>query len=594
MASEVKLPDVSTQSIYAGKYKDRTPQLRPAGKLTTSGDKIITCLKPPHDGRPPSPDVIRRFRSTMRPDAGEMRIFYGKAKDPQLVWAKEMTHGINTHPSQFANELVNPRPKTLFQQRTLDRKENLYSSHKRAPLGIAHDQSVGLPKGLNKYEFTFGLPTALDIGAGGLINPNKTYADVENETRVGHELYLRSHMDFDAGEQFHRSYTSPNFNFKSKFGMPTPHDVSGKHLKKTLKWISEVEQDRATKIVSKRVDEFRERSQNQLGQTRDPIKDTLRVHPDHTFGILLKPDQYGAGDLLHMRTPGHYLRGHDRQRGFIAAIRQHLKKSNYHNFKDLQSAFKHYDKDGSGKIDLNELREVCIQFSLPVEPELLCLLMDYCDTDKDGQINYIEFANFLNWKDKMPDGQDEPTLNKQAPKEVVEETLARENDMTPQTPQSAESTPRRLQKQIDKAFGDQRTSASMINAVIGPNGISTKDFRCYGVPTIRTDLAAPRIRRMDDRKNYGDESDAYGLVNPSMFSQKGVYEKDFLLPRSKEEIRQIFTNIGVLLTGETFENLYQSAAKLHPKGFVSVEAFRAVLDDLQATKIQLCQHPLAV
>lgn len=62
------------------------------------------------------------------------------------------------------------------------------------------------------------------------------------------------------------------------------------------------------------------------------------------------------------------------------------------------------------------------------------------------------------------------------------------------------------------------------------------DYRRYGVPTIRTDLPAPRIRRVDDRKNYGDESDAYGLVNPSLFSQKGVYEKDFLLPRSREEV----------------------------------------------------------
>ena len=74
------------------------------------------------------------------------------------------------------------------------------------------------------------------------------------------------------------------------------------------------------------------------------IKDTLRVPPDHTFGILMKPDEYGAGDLLHMRGPGQYLRGRDRQRGVIAAIRQHLKKANYHNFHDLSSAFRHYDK----------------------------------------------------------------------------------------------------------------------------------------------------------------------------------------------------------------------------------------------------------
>lgn len=47
---------------------------------------------------------------------------------------------------------------------------------------------------------------------------------------------------------------------------------------------------------------------------------------------------------------------------------------------------------------------MCIQFNLPVEPELLESMFAYCDVDGDGQINYDEFANFLNWKDKMPSG----------------------------------------------------------------------------------------------------------------------------------------------------------------------------------------------
>jgi hypothetical protein len=69
-----------------------------------------------------------------------------------------------------------------------------------------------------------------DTGAGGLINPNKTYADVEKENEVGHELYVRSHNDFNVGEQLQRSYTSPHFSYKSKFGIPTPHDNTGKFL----------------------------------------------------------------------------------------------------------------------------------------------------------------------------------------------------------------------------------------------------------------------------------------------------------------------------------------------------------------------------
>lgn len=60
------------------------------------------------------------------------------------------------------------------------------------------------------------------------------------------------------------------------------------------------------------------------------------------------------------------------------------------------------------------------------------------------------------------------------PPKKEELPVVKEEESIPGTPKSGESTPRRLQKQIDKAIGDHRTSASMINAVIGPNGISTR------------------------------------------------------------------------------------------------------------------------
>lgn len=37
-------------------------------------------------------------------------------------------------------------------------------------------------------------------------------------------------------------------------------------------------------------------------------------------------------------------------------------------------------------------------------------------------------------------------------------------------------------------------------------------------------------------QNYGDESDAYGLINPSIYSNRGVYEKDFFKPRDQYEV----------------------------------------------------------
>lgn len=53
-------------------------------------------------------------------------------------------------------------------------------------------------------------------------------------------------------------------------------------------------------------------------------------------------------------------------------------------------------------IDRDDLQAVCRQFQLGVSDEVLDELMLYCDTDRDGLINFLEFSNFLNWKDKMP------------------------------------------------------------------------------------------------------------------------------------------------------------------------------------------------
>lgn len=53
-------------------------------------------------------------------------------------------------------------------------------------------------------------------------------------------------------------------------------------------------------------------------------------------------------------------------------------------------------------IDKAELWEACDQANLHLDEKLLDQLFEYCDVDNDGLINYLEFANFLNWKDKMP------------------------------------------------------------------------------------------------------------------------------------------------------------------------------------------------
>ena len=45
-------------------------------------------------------------------------------------------------------------------------------------------------------------------------------------------------------------------------------------------------------------------------------------------------------------------------------------------------------------------------------------------------------------------------------------------------------------------MSNYHTSSEMIKATVG--GVPTLNYRTYGVPTIRSDLPAPRIRRVAD------------------------------------------------------------------------------------------------
>ncbi|NXF39721.1 EFHB protein, partial [Nyctibius bracteatus] len=571
--------------IYEGKFTDRFPELSAAGKLLPTGDTAVSCLTEVLP-RPVTPTTVRKFRNTTNPAPGVERIFYGRADDPDI--AADLTHGIESRSSITAASLVNPLPKTDFQQKIQDKKEAIYFSNRQASLGRSHDQSSMLPKGLDIINTTFGTKVIQDISAGELINPPKTFEEVDKEAREGHDLYIVSHNDYYVGEAINRKYDSPNFSKAFVYGIETPHFKDGRSVSKSLNWLYDLQLKKAAKIISKRSDDFKEKFQPQLGKVCDPIAETMKVPPGHTFGMLLRPDEYGVGDLLHCRAPCEFLRGKDRERAVLTAVRQSLKKANYENFDMLLEAFRHYDKNGDGTIDKDDLRKTCFQLNLNLDDELLDSLFDYCDLDKDGLINYLEFANFLNWKDKMAIKEFEEKIITKGKKidapilpedtKINDERLLKQEDLVLKEPGSSEKTPKMLTRSTDHVFANYQTTSSQYNAVVG--GLPTTCYPVCGVPTIRSDIPAPRIRRINDRTNYGDEANAYALLFPSVFSQKGVYERDFLKTRPKAEIAQILRSIGVNISDERFEEIWKQACMKHQKEEVSVESIRNALDEI--------------
>ncbi|XP_037985474.1 EF-hand domain-containing family member B isoform X2 [Motacilla alba alba] len=448
-------------------------------------------------------------------------------------------------------------------------KEAIYSSNREAPLGKSHDQSLKLPEGLDIINTTFGMKVFQDLTAGELVNPPKTFEEVDKEAREGHDLYVLSHEDYYVGESVNRRYNS-HFDKSFVYGMETPHYEDGRNTAKTLNWVLDLDSKRAPHLVSKRSEDFKEKYQPLVGKVFDPIAETMNVPPDHTFGLVVPPDEYDVHDLLHVRVPCEFLRGKDRERVILIAVRESLKKANYRNFDVLLEALRHFDKSGDGMMHKDKLRKIFFQLNVNLDDELLESLFDCCDLDKDGLINYQDFANFLNWKDKMGVKEFEEKimtkgkkLDAYLPKDTKkeDERLPEQEDLELKEPESSEKMPKPLTRSADRVYTNYQTSSSQYNAVVG--GVPTSCYPLCGVPSIRSDIPAPRVRRLSDTTNYGDQGSSFSLLFPSVFSQKGVYEKHLLKKRPKAEIKQVLHNMGMNASDERFEEIWKQVCTKH-------------------------------
>ncbi len=88
-----------------------------------------------------------------------------------------------------------------------------------------------------------------------------------------------------------------------------------------------------------------------------------------------------------------------------------------------------------------------------------------------------------------------------------------------------------------------------------------------------------------DKKNYGNDGNVWSIVSPSVFTQHGVFEKDVLKPRSKDELRVIFKNVGYNLSDDLFEKIFNSVGSQNPYGVVSVEDFRNALNQIDSENV---------
>ncbi len=78
---------------------------------------------------------------------------------------------------------------------------------------------------------------------------------------------------------------------------------------------------------------------------------------------------------------------------FIAAC---LQSYNYLKENHLKAAFQYFDKDGSGTISKDELRQVLANDECMLQDKDIENLLNGVDANDDGEVDYQEFISMMN------------------------------------------------------------------------------------------------------------------------------------------------------------------------------------------------------
>lgn len=110
---------------------------------------------------------------------------------------------------------------------------------------------------------------------------------------------------------------------------------------------------------------------------------------------------------------------------------------------------------------------------------------------------------------------------------------------------------------------------------------TTPETRAFGVPTVRNDITAPGKRSIADGQNYGDDSNCKELLYPEEYASSGIKDAEFVQPRDKKYLRDLFEKIGYALRPEELELIWTDATRCGrytPPGCASIAEFRDALN----------------
>jgi Ca2+-binding EF-hand superfamily protein len=126
-------------------------------------------------------------------------------------------------------------------------------------------------------------------------------------------------------------------------------------------------------------------------------------------------------------------------------------------------------QNGDGSIDKEELKIASRLMGFSIADDLNELLFKYCDQDKDDKINFVEFCNFLCYKDSMKLGVsiENVDINSDEIQEIRDNEgriLFYSNDLVHKNNiETNELVIRTINSQLDERVGNWKSTYDQIN-----------------------------------------------------------------------------------------------------------------------------------
>lgn len=181
---------------------DSTAHIVPAGSTPLGHEQTTKdALDWTSNERPATPEEQKRWRKSTVNEPGIITRHPGHAKDP----IPQGPFGVQSKQGESAAATMKQLPESQVQQWRDARKEEIYASSTREPLGSGYVRGHNLPAGAGTTE-AFGVKyNAKHLQTVGQIRDLMT-SGKQVDDKATHTMYVKSHGSYSPGEQRQRGY----------------------------------------------------------------------------------------------------------------------------------------------------------------------------------------------------------------------------------------------------------------------------------------------------------------------------------------------------------------------------------------------------